>query len=64
MDYKDKNIKYKTKYQELKNIDTNINKDMISKIITGTRGHNNLSVSYFFYYNNISSLMQLVIFLN
>ena len=53
MDYKDKNIKYKTKYQELKNMDTNINKDMISKIITGTRGHTNLSVSYFFNYNGI-----------
>lgn len=56
MNYKDKYIKYKTKYLELKNMDINnqigggINKNMINKIITD----NNLNVSYSIYYNNIT----------
>jgi len=56
MDYKDKYIKYKTKYLELKNTDADnqygcgINKNMINKIITD----NNLNVSYSINYNSIT----------
>ena len=43
MDYKDKYIKYKTKYLELKNMDINnqigggISKDIIDKVITDNK---------------------------
>ena len=56
MDYKDKYIKYKTKYLELKNMDINnqigggISKDIIDKVITD----NKLLVSYSINYNDIT----------